>query len=693
MTVLKTFISFALVILLAVSMSAQALDSPEIQCVSVNTSGNVTISWSVPADPSNEFTAYVLYSSTDGTNFNIVSSIGNPATTSFVHVGAGADAGSICYYMVTESNDGAPQTSLPSDTFCTLYLTVEQSTPEGFAMLEWEALNYPTGNYSFDVFVEFPTGIWSLLVNLPQGIDSYAHEVSTCGEFLNFIVSINNGNACQFQSNIAGDFFNDTTAPEIPTVMAVDVDSLSGNAVISWEASLAGDTDGYIIYQCVGGFTLILDTLWGQFNTVYENLASTAGAVGPEAYTVASFDTCLVGNPPSPNTSPTSSSCNTSMFLTGSWFPCDTDVDLIWTPYLGWTNGVSFYEVYVQENGNAPLLLGIVDGPGQTFTHQNINPGSSYRYFVKAFASGGGYDAISSTFTLNINQFQEPSFVYLSSASVVDDSTVEVRVFTESVPDAFIYTLQRKDFFSGDWDEVVSATAANVTLLEFEDPSVSTDVRSYEYRIFVENNCGDSVTVSNLGRTILAQGLANPNRLVNTLTWSAYGDWDGGVSEYRIYRSITDAEANTLIATVNSSTLFYEDDVIDYLLTKGEFCYTIEAVENPNFLGITETSLSNEVCVSQDPKIWIPNAFVVNGVNNEFFPVISFADFDNYLMLIYDRWGTVIFETRDIEEGWNGEVNGKLVQEGQYMYFISVVDGYGNYYERKGGLVMLVGAE
>lgn len=94
--------------------------------------------------------------------------------------------------------------------------------------------------------------------------------------------------------------------------------------------------------------------------------------------------------------------------------------------------------------------------------------------------------------------------------------------------------------------------------------------------------------------------------------------------------------------------------------------------------------------MTQDPKIWIPNAFIVNGVNNVFKPVISFADFENYQMIIYNRWGDQIFETTDIEEGWDGKVNGKLVQEGQYMYYISVADGFGGFNERKGAVIMLV---
>jgi len=38
--------------------------------------------------------------------------------------------------------------------------------------------------------------------------------------------------------------------------------------------------------------------------------------------------------------------------------------------------------------------------------------------------------------------------------------------------------------------------------------------------------------------------------------------------------------------------------------------------------------------------IWLPK-----GVN---------VDPDNYEMYIYTRWGTIVCETRDLNEGWNG---------------------------------------
>jgi gliding motility-associated-like protein len=37
-------------------------------------------------------------------------------------------------------------------------------------------------------------------------------------------------------------------------------------------------------------------------------------------------------------------------------------------------------------------------------------------------------------------------------------------------------------------------------------------------------------------------------------------------------------------------------------------------------------------------------------------------------MHIFDKWGNLVFETLDIEQGWDGTFNGKPVNTGVYVY-------------------------
>ncbi|HLV42372.1 MAG TPA: gliding motility-associated C-terminal domain-containing protein, partial [Brumimicrobium sp.] len=72
---------------------------------------------------------------------------------------------------------------------------------------------------------------------------------------------------------------------------------------------------------------------------------------------------------------------------------------------------------------------------------------------------------------------------------------------------------------------------------------------------------------------------------------------------------------------------------------------------------------------------FIPNAFTPNGDerNNTFLPVFS-AGYDpgDYTLQIYNRWGELIFESRNADIGWDGTFNGKIAQEGTYVWRIEV---------------------
>ncbi len=87
-------------------------------------------------------------------------------------------------------------------------------------------------------------------------------------------------------------------------------------------------------------------------------------------------------------------------------------------------------------------------------------------------------------------------------------------------------------------------------------------------------------------------------------------------------------------------------------------------------------STDDSVHVVPDFRIFIPNAFSPNGNGvNDYFTAkgIGIVDFN---MMVFDRWGTLIFTTQDINKGWNGTVNDgtRVAQEDTYVYKINVTD-------------------
>lgn len=85
------------------------------------------------------------------------------------------------------------------------------------------------------------------------------------------------------------------------------------------------------------------------------------------------------------------------------------------------------------------------------------------------------------------------------------------------------------------------------------------------------------------------------------------------------------------------------------------------------------TTSGSQIVEEAEPKIVLPNAFSPNGdnANDTFRPANSCPV--EYRLTIYSRWGTVIFHTTDITEGWDGTFEGSPVPEGKYSYFASWV--------------------
>lgn len=85
-------------------------------------------------------------------------------------------------------------------------------------------------------------------------------------------------------------------------------------------------------------------------------------------------------------------------------------------------------------------------------------------------------------------------------------------------------------------------------------------------------------------------------------------------------------------------------------------------------------TVTNEYFVDDAPQIFFPSSFTPNGDGkNDFFKVYAhgLADCD---VKIFSRWGDVVFQSSDksflLSTGWDGTVNGKLVQDGVYAFLI-----------------------
>lgn len=76
------------------------------------------------------------------------------------------------------------------------------------------------------------------------------------------------------------------------------------------------------------------------------------------------------------------------------------------------------------------------------------------------------------------------------------------------------------------------------------------------------------------------------------------------------------------------------------------------------------------------PGFWLPNAFSPdnNGKNDIFRPVTQRNTLAPYQLLIYDRWGQLIFKSSDPSVGWDGTYKDQPCQAGSYSYLLQYRD-------------------
>lgn len=113
----------------------------------------------------------------------------------------------------------------------------------------------------------------------------------------------------------------------------------------------------------------------------------------------------------------------------------------------------------------------------------------------------------------------------------------------------------------------------------------------------------------------------------------------------------------------NASALFTYDKEGSYEVTLVTF----------NNNGCSDT-LRKTIVAGVNIPPFVPTTFTPNGDGkNDLFRVRS-ERFFLQEMRIYDQWGTLIYQTDSSRPDWDGRVNGKVVQNGTYIYRLRIAD-------------------
>ena len=117
--------------------------------------------------------------------------------------------------------------------------------------------------------------------------------------------------------------------------------------------------------------------------------------------------------------------------------------------------------------------------------------------------------------------------------------------------------------------------------------------------------------------------------------------------------------------------------------------YTIELLVT-SLYGCVDTAYET-VIIEPDFAFYVPNAFTPNddGVNDTFTGKGVFIM--EYEMIIYDRWGNMIYYTDNINKPWDGKANygDEMAQRDVYIYVIKVTDIKSNKHKYRGTVTLV----
>jgi gliding motility-associated-like protein len=101
------------------------------------------------------------------------------------------------------------------------------------------------------------------------------------------------------------------------------------------------------------------------------------------------------------------------------------------------------------------------------------------------------------------------------------------------------------------------------------------------------------------------------------------------------------------------------------------------------------STIDKSVTVKVRPCLYIPNAFAPNSIGKSRLFKPEGTEINDFSMQIYSRQGVKVFETSDINQGWDGNINGTPAPDQIYVYVITFRDAFAYPHVRKGTVTIV----
>jgi gliding motility-associated-like protein len=254
------------------------------------------------------------------------------------------------------------------------------------------------------------------------------------------------------------------------------------------------------------------------------------------------------------------------------------------------------------------------------------------------------------------------------------------------------YVFYRADKNSNDYKEIGISTTNS-----FTDKNVDAKKQAYCYQIAYVDNLGKKSALSSPFCSILLS-----SNSTNVIEWTGFSPLPNAQAvEYFVDIINNDGSINrnsSYKTTKLSANINDIDGISQELDDFDQATVRIRAIQKTTFVLrgqlLTDFPLeiySNSFVINPPPSIHLPTVFTPdeNGDNDIF--LAKGKNIVTFSMTIFNKWANVVFESTDIDKGWNGMLTDQSTQSplGNYAYKIMVKDKFNRVVE-KNGVVLLV---
>jgi len=155
------------------------------------------------------------------------------------------------------------------------------------------------------------------------------------------------------------------------------------------------------------------------------------------------------------------------------------------------------------------------------------------------------------------------------------------------------------------------------------------------------------------------------------------------------------SQINNATGRIISDTANWTKVSGSFIASGGEKFFTVGNFLPPNevictYFGVPQTKKSYyffdnfSLCPCDDtipPKepesvVYIPNIFTPNNDSHNDVFYVRGQQIESLHLMVYNRWGNMVFESNDIKQGWDGTHNGRECAEGVFFYVAEI--GFAN---------------